>query len=68
MDLTENQIQELYNTMINLIESRENKRKNITLEDFRIWIIGLKDQYINDEETEEFCKYVEDSIYELVCY
>jgi len=69
MDLTEKQMQELYQIMINLIKDRNcNKPKEVNFDDFKVWTIGLKEQYLNDEETEEFYEYVEDSINELVYY
>jgi hypothetical protein len=64
------QIMELYNAMKDLIIIRQesDKLEEINMCDFIEWINKLKNQYIEDEPEEEFYKYVEDFIYDTVCY
>jgi hypothetical protein len=63
------QIIELFNTMKDLIIRRqeEDKLEELQFSDFIEWINKLKKQYIDEDETEEFYKYVEDFIYDTVC-
>jgi hypothetical protein len=60
---------ELYNTMKDLIISRQedDKLEELQFSDFIEWINKLKKQYIEEDEKEDFCKYVEDYIYDTVC-
>jgi hypothetical protein len=64
------QIMELYNAMKDLIIRRQedDKLEELQFSDFIEWINKLKKKYIDEDETEEFYKYVEDSIFDTVCY
>lgn len=69
-NLTENQIQELYNTMELLLRERQDERiQELNMEEFKIHIEQLKADYVeNDEfETQTFYEYVENDIYYVVC-
>jgi hypothetical protein len=70
MKLAENNINKLYNEMVELIENRQetDKLQEMNIEDFTTWVEGLEKQYIEDEEIKDFYDYVIDWIYETVCY
>lgn len=63
------QIMELYEEIKNLLIERQDDRLNeFNLAEFIEWINKLKKQYIEEDETEDLYKYIEDNIYHIVCY
>jgi hypothetical protein len=63
------QIFELFGTMKNIIMERQetDKLEEMDLCSFIEWINGLIRQYIEEDETEDIYKYVEDNIFDVVC-
>jgi TRAP-type C4-dicarboxylate transport system substrate-binding protein len=63
------QIIELFKEIKNLLIERQDERVNeLDLAEFIEWINKLKSQYIDEEETEDLYKYIEDNIYHMVCF
>lgn len=63
------QIMELYEEIKNLLIERQDDRVNeFDLAEFIDCINKLKKQYIEEDETEDLYKYIEDNIYHIVCY
>jgi hypothetical protein len=63
------QIIELFKEIKNILTERQDDRLNeLDLAEFIDWINKLKKQYIEEDETEDLYKYIEDNIYHIVCY
>lgn len=66
--LVNEEIQILFNIMIQLLKARNDDRiETVNQDDFKIYIQNIKNQYFEDEEAEDLFKYVEDHIYYDVC-
>jgi len=69
--LTDSEINALYDTMYNLLVQREDEDRllDMHLETFEaVYLKEIGSRYLNDDEDQDFYKYVEDYIYEDVCY
>jgi hypothetical protein len=63
------QIIELFKEITTLLTERQDERVNeLDLTEFIEWINKLKKQYIDEDETEDLFKYVQDNIYNVVCF
>lgn len=67
--LTENELNTLYDGMVELLEERgeTDKITEINLDQFKEWVKKLEEQYKEDDEDISFYEYVNDWIYEKIC-
>lgn len=68
--LTENELNTLYDGMVELYTEREgiNRLAEMSFNEFIEWVKKLEEQYKEDDEDIEFYEYVNDWIYDRVCY
>jgi hypothetical protein len=68
--MNKDELESLFQEMQNLLLERGQIEEldKLNMEDFKEWVNRLKVEYIENDIEESFYKFVQDYIYETVCY